>query len=524
MILAQNLLLGFNNLTFVDMARKAVIPDTDTEEVAGLLNEHALGTGTRSASRPGSTRRGGLASLPKAGSSNKTRNVAAQGCRGPNGNLANNAVKRAPEHSRQLRSATRSVEPQAAPERKRKADIFEVEDDIEEEGEEGDGEEGHEDSSSRRAEQKKQTARPSKKMKSHIAIQDSEVEFQDSEGEGTDTVEEETVELEATNRIGLAAPLVLDAEALHTKMLLGNEHLWKMIQKASRRNRRRAQECTELESDIMTDLVEKLTEVRQIYHSLAADDLAAGEVDETEAELDTGLNDICTTVDDLSKSSAGRQASKVVYEAYMNGVIQFVSLLKQAMKGRVLKSSPKAYDLDGLEEIIFIQDTFLRFLEKLNTWKVSSEGFTRNVQQRIKPYLRAMLNNFQKHLAGERIAEKRRLNREITASQQAGEIVSPQVQQQKKAAYLEVIRRRILRSAQEESLRWGGNLRLLDENRAPVLHQAPSVRAARTRPNEWTVEEDTALIHELLNNKETRGLPGMIFLLSRLSNVISNLT
>lgn len=525
------------------MARKAVIPDTDTEEVAGLLNEHALGRSARSGLRQGSTRKGGLAPLPTAGASNKTRNVDAQGRRGPNGNLANNAVKRAPEHGRQLRSATRSMEPQLNPELKRKRDIYDIDSRTEEEAEERDEGEGHEGSSSRTAAPKKQTARPSKRTKSHgeaqaadgrehgpqstrarlagpeehserrnhVAVQDSEVESQDSEAEVRDSVEEETDGAEATNRIGLAAPLELDEEALESKMLLGNEHLWKMIKKASRQNRRRAEKRTELETNIMTDLVEKLTEARQVYRSLAADDLTPKEIDETEQELESGLDDICTTIDNFSKSSAGRQASKVVYEAYMNGVSQFVSLLKEAMRGRVLRSSPKAYDLDGLNEIIFIQDMFLCFLEKLNSWKVSSEGFTKNVQQRIKPYLRVMLNKFKKHLAGEQISERRRVNREITASQQVGNIVSPQVQQQRKAAHLEEIRRRILRSAQDESLRWGGNLRLVEEMRSPVLHRAPGARAAETRSDAWTTEEDIALIHELLNNKETRGLPGMLF-------------
>ena len=533
------------------MARKAVIPDTDTEEVAGLLNEHALGTGPRSGSRPGSTRRGGLATTPKGGSPNKTRNPDARGNRRSNNNTANKAVKRAPEHGRQLRSATRSREPQANPERKRKRDIYDIDSRIEEEPEERNEGEGHEGSSSRTAAQKKQTARPSKRTKSHgeaqatygrehgpqstrarlagpeghsvrrshVAIQDSEPESQDREGEGRDTLEEETAEL--------AAP-ELDEETLKTKMLLGNERLWKMICKASGRNQKRAvdreEDWTELESDIMLDLVEKLTEARQVYKSLAADDLTPKENDETEEELAMALKEICTTVDKLSKSSAGRQASKVVHEAYMNGVSQFVSLLKRAMKGRVLKSSPKAYDLDGLEEVVFIQEMFLRFLAELSSWKISSEGFTRNIQQRVKPYLRIMLDNFRKHLEAERIAEKRRVNRDITASQVVREMVSPQVQQQRKLARLEANRRRILRSAQDESLRWGGNLRLVEEVRGPVPQRAPSARAAETRSDAWTMEQDTALIHELLNNRDTRGLPGMIFLLPCFRIVFPKLT
>ena len=516
------------------MARKAVIPDTDTEEVAGLLNEHALGTGTRSRSRPESARRGGHSTSPKAGSSRgKTRNPDAQGNRRSNRNTANRAVKRAPEHTRQLRSATRSVEPQAAPVRKRKRDDFDINNVIEEEAEEHGG------NSSRTTKHVTQTATPSEKRRSterqhapgsspvsrvgpdeysdrrgHVAVPDSEVEAQASEAEVEDSVGEETEGAEATSRIALAAPFELDEEALETKMLLGNEHLWKMIKEASIQNRRRAAKRNELESNIMTDLVKKLKNARQIYHRLAAHDLAAERMAQTEAELVEGLNEVCVTVDDLSRASAGRQASKVVYEAYMNGVSQFVSLLKTAMKGRVLKSSSKAYDLDGLGEVVFVQDMFLRFLEKLNSWKVSSEGFTRNVQQRIKPYLRAMLANFKKHLAKERIAEKRRVHQDITASQPIAEIVSPQVQQQRKLARLEEIRRRILRSAQEESLRWGGNLQLVEEMRSPVLHRAPIARAAETRSDAWTIEEDTALIHELLNNRETRGLPGMMFLLS----------
>ena len=532
-----NFTARFNYIIFVDMARKAIIPDTDTEEVAGLLNEHAL----RSGSGPESKRRGRHPISSKAGTLGKTRNADAQ--RGPNGNVANKAVKRAPEHGRQLRSATRSMEPQAAPGRKRKRDVYDIDNCIEEEAEEQDERKGHEGSSLRAAIPKKQTARPSKKMKSHgaakaaegrergpqdsrarlagpeghsvrrshIAIQDSEPDSEDSEGEERDTVEERTAEPETTDGFGLAAPLELDEEALKIKMLLGNEGLWKMISKASRKNRRKSQNCKELESNVMTDLVEKLKEARQVYDSLATDELTAEEIDEAEQELATGLNEICTTVDDLTKSSAGPQASKVVYEAYMNGVSQFVSLLKRAMKGRVLKSSPKAYDLDGLEEVVFIQDMLLRFLEKLSSWKICSEGFTKNVQQRIKPYLRAMLNNFKKHLTRERIAEKRRINRDITASQFVEEVVSPRVQQQRKAARLEEIQRQILRSAEEESLRWGGNLRLVEEMRDPVLHRAPSVRAAGSRSDAWTMEEDTALIHELLNNKETRQLPGMLF-------------
>lgn len=549
--LVQTSLSSFIYKIFAEMARRAVVPDTDNEEITGLLNEHALGTVARSGSRPRSKREGGRTTSPKAGSSSKTPNVDAHDNRAPNGNLANKAVKRVPEHTRQTRSATRSVEPQAVPERKRKVDVYDGQDVIPEEKEEHVEEVGNEDHSPRTAEpapqtpQKKKLARPSKKLKSRVeaqaaagreqapqnsrailtgpegnserrhpvTIQDSEVDSQGADGEVRDSVEEETAEPEATNGIELDAPSGLDEASLQTKMLLGNEHLWNTIVEASKANRGGWNERSRLKSKIIYDLVEKLTEARQIYHSLAADDLGVEEVDRTEAELEMGLDEIRVSVDDLSKSSAGRQASRVIHEAYMNGASQFVSLLKDAMNGRVLKNSPRAYDLDGLEEVVFIQEMFVRLLEKLSNWNISSEGYTKNVQQRIKPNLRIMLKNFKTHLERERKADRRRMNQEITASQAVAESVSPRAQQERKAARFEEIQRRILRSAAEESIRWGGNLRLLEEVRPPVLHKAASVRATETGSDVWTMEEDTALIHELLNNKDTRGLPGMTFLL-----------
>ena len=195
------------------------------------------------------------------------------------------------------------------------------------------------------------------------------------------------------------------------------------------------------------------------------------------------------------------------------------------MKERVLKNSHKAYDIAGLEEIIFIQDVTLRFMRKLALWKISPEGLTKNIQQRIRPYLNEIFTQFNQELARERVAEKRRFNAEITASQAIQEAPPSNVQRERKAARYEEVQRRILRSVEEENVRWDRFVRLKNEGLPPSFSLPPPMKHADVESDAWTEEEDNALIDELLNNRGTRELPGTTdpyrhLRLGRMANII----
>ena len=314
------------------------------------------------------------------------------------------------------------------------------------------------------------------------------------------------------------------------KMLLGHDYIWSSILEAVRANRQVAVCDKTIMTNTIKELVSAIKVTRRAYREIEERSSQNEPILDLEEEINANLNDLDELVRKLSAKDAQKRIREMVKDIYLHAAPQSVFLLKYAMRCRVLENSKKAYNLNGLREIVRIQNITVSLCNKVAAWgvkPVTNAPITRNVKQRIFPYMREMATAFKKKLVTEEQRERRRQNEKQYASQRAeSETPSPE-RRARRAAEREAENRRMLESMEEER----GKLKRYQRRRAEDL--VPSSRASQTRQSQtpalaqekrtqntnlrypnpqpgriWTTDEDKALIQQLLNNVQTRKLPG----------------
>ena len=312
----------------------------------------------------------------------------------------------------------------------------------------------------------------------------------------------------------------------NSKMLLGHDHIWSIILKFVRSNRRAAAQDKTIMTNTVKELVSTIKIAQRLYKEVDEGNQQNGPVADLEEEIDVCLNELDELVMDLSAGDAQKRLGEIVKDVYLHAAPQCITLLKYAMRCRELEDSKKAYNLDGLREIVRIQDITVLLCSKVAAWgvkPVTKAAITRNVKQRIFPYLREMAITFKKKLKQEEVWERRRENEKQYATQRPeSETPSPELRA-RRTAEREIENRRILESMEEESRKLKRYRRLRAEGSAPSSHasqtrqsQTPALtQEARTQNTNlsqqperiWTAQKDKALVDQLLNNIQTRNLP-----------------
>ena len=314
------------------------------------------------------------------------------------------------------------------------------------------------------------------------------------------------------------------------KMLLGHDNLWQSITKSVHENRKVIADRKAILTGTIKELISAIKHAQRTYKeiSVLAEDGERSE--DLEGEISGYLDEIEDMVDDLSKPRKKQKTGAIVQDVYAHAAPQLIHLLKCAMPCRVLKSSKRAYDLAGFCEVVRIQQVTLLLCKKVIAWDikpVTDDPIIRNIKQRMYPYLRDMAKNFKMKLKDEEIRERKRQNlRDFAPQPVQHETPSPE-RRRRYAARIVDQNSRIQAGINQEMARWRKQNGLLvdrplqsldnsqpDHLQRPAQTQDQSKQSSNDRQSSqatdrrWTEDEDKALVDQLLNNKETRRLPG----------------
>ena len=311
----------------------------------------------------------------------------------------------------------------------------------------------------------------------------------------------------STNEDAGTSQVPAGPRALLEKRLLGKGQLWKDINDAIK-----SQPTGAAGTEAVKEIVSATKDATTLYRDIGRHQRGGTSTAELEANVEPYLDDLENKVIDLSRGSNGRHTGRRVADVYRDAVPELRKLLSQTMNVRVLRDSRKSYDLGGIREIVRIQETIILLCNKVASWGVpptTEVPITRNIKQRVLPYMRLMVERFRTELAN---AERReRIQQNIIASQQQIERAPspPSSTEEDRQAAIERQRRDIQasieeqRRADEKFSRWN---RLRRKQRSVTAD--PSPRPPESRERTWTEEEDLALMVQLLSNKTIIKLPG----------------
>ena len=301
------------------------------------------------------------------------------------------------------------------------------------------------------------------------------------------------------------------AGKVNQKQLLGQDDDWEQVCDGVKKNFKSLEADKIIFTKTMQDLVAKTKVVKALYKNIILQkENHQANSDDTSGKLKDCLNDLEDTVRKFSWEKPVKKAEEMVKDLYVNVVPQLVFLLRCAMICRGLQSSRRAYDVEGLEEILCIQQIILSLCTKAFSWKVkpvTQFPITKNIKSKVYPYLRHMKKNFEKELQAEKRHEQMRRNKERIGHRHKArpESVLNSAQEQSESS-IERCNRMLMESMEVEERRFLPRARAAKlrkkhgDGRNPANSQPPPREA-------WTDEEDQALKYELLTNREANKLP-----------------
>ena len=314
------------------------------------------------------------------------------------------------------------------------------------------------------------------------------------------------------------------------KMLLGQDDRWQSISDAIAGNRKvNRKDDGAILTESIKELITVIKESQYVYKDIAKRSQKEESFEDLNEQINSCLDNMEDLVEDLEQHQKRRKTREIVQDVYAYAVPQFIRLLKVAMTCRVLNGPvKKAYDLAGLREVVRVQEVTLLLCKKVASWDlkpVTDAPMTRNIKQRVYPYLRDMSKSFRAMLKHEEIMERRRQNERKYTSQEVQANTPPQEKQRRRAARIEDQNRRIQASIDEEMAKWRRQYRQPVEwptqdlndsrsNEMPAWIEDQGMKSANIRQisqsteRNWTEEEDKALVDQLTNNKYTRILSG----------------
>ncbi|KAG8532848.1 uncharacterized protein KY384_002726 [Bacidia gigantensis] len=343
-----------------------------------------------------------------------------------------------------------------------------------------------------------------------VEVNDGIQAEKEAEDDGDIEVEETQVtEEQAGATTSFAQSQAKRREKENSKMFLGQGRLWLDDIVGSIRDQveRQADDTTWTKSG--RSLLNQIRRLRNLYRD--------GSETGDRADVERQFNERLGKLEEWASSNElpeGKIAD-IVRDIYVKVVPDCLILLKRTMRRRVLEPAQReAYDLQGLEEIVRIQQFIIDFCGKAISWNVKPSGggpIIRNVKQRFFPYLKKLNSVFRTALKKEQISERRRQNAELYATQipdpQNSEVPDATRRRREDAVHNQLLElQQGLRKEEKVVQRQAGLKRTLFPGNPPQTQTREPV--VQNRDSRWTDEEDDELIDQLLNNEQTRDLPG----------------
>lgn len=304
-----------------------------------------------------------------------------------------------------------------------------------------------------------------------------------------------------------------DSEAEEDAMTFGKRTNWANILEALNNIRR-----SPIDKDILTKDVKKLKPrikaLYELYKQIHQRRRESRPVEDFESKIAPATEQVADILDSIAQKEVKHRTAELMQDIYVIVASTLVILLKWAMKCRVQPSAKIPYTAAGLEEVVEIQNMALSFLEKVVGWNVKPHTdfpIISPVKQRILPYLRSMNKEFRRELEVISRREKIRRNAQKYAAIAVSDAEDSEMERERRILAKQENIDRMMEGFASEKKRWRRQGSTHRSARPVPLSFRPGPRQTEARV-EWAEEEDRALCDELLNNLDTRFLPGKFWL------------
>ncbi|KAL9128880.1 MAG: hypothetical protein Q9217_002537 [Psora testacea] len=305
----------------------------------------------------------------------------------------------------------------------------------------------------------------------------------------------------------------LDLRPELQKALLGRDKSWEQVIEGVQALCSDALVDESCVANTMQNLITTIQEARQIYDAVISQSKSGDEaLDATFDKLSECLDRIEDVINGLPQQKPRKKAGEMVRDIYINAIPQLIRLLKRAMSCRVLKSTGRAYDVEGINEIIRIQELILRLCMKVFSWDAkpaTDVPITKNMKSKVFPYLRNLNDAFRTELAAEERRARIRQNRAMTvAREEQQEILRDQARDERDLSLEISIRRQreAMAAERRKFLRSPTRARYAKLDKGPDLGM-PQLNTQSQRKELWTRDEDIELKRQLLLNVKANKLP-----------------